>query len=203
MIRPVRSILHGLTDPSQAAEAAALGLDAAVVALAGSGEPDLELDPSAAARVAAALPPLAVRAAQLGPCAALPPGFGMAVTPAAVLRPPGAAVHLVRLGWEEFQDGPLPAADGIWIRPRRGAGATATGFDWDRVGWAAGRIRLVLELPDGAEGVETAVRLGRPYAVAFARAVWFRPGIVDLDRLEAALAAVARLNHAAFRAGFS
>ena len=203
MIRPVRSILHGLTDPSQAVEAAALGLDAAVVALAGSGEPDLELDPPAAARVAAALPPLVARAAQLGPRAALPPGFGVAVTSAAAPRPAGAAVHLVRLGWEEFRDGPLPAADGIWVRPRPGSGSTATAFDWDRVEGAAERFRVVLELPDGAEGVETAVRLGHPYAVVFARAVWFRPGIVDLDRLEAALAAVARLNHAAFRAAFS
>ncbi len=190
MIRPVRAILHGLTDPSQAVEAAALGLDAAVVSLAGAGEPELELDPGAASRVAAALPPLAARVAQLGPGAALPAAFGVAVTAAAAPRPAGALVHLARLTWEEFEAGPHPSADGLWVRPRQGAGFAATGFDWDRVA-------------DGAAGVETAVRLGRPYALAFAQAVWFRPGIVDLDRLECALAAVARLNKAAFRAALS
>jgi hypothetical protein len=198
MIRPVRSVLHGLTDPSQAVEAAALGLDAAVIALAGSGEPDLELDLAAAARVAAALPPLAARVAQLAPGAALPPPFGVALTAAGAPRPPGAAAHLVRLCWEEFEAGRIPAADGLWLRPRAGADAAATGFEWSRVAAASERFRVVLEIPDGADGVETAVRLGRPYAVAFAGAVWFRPGIVDLDRLESALAAVARLNKAAF-----
>jgi len=198
MIRPVRSLLHGLTDPSQAVEAAALGLDGAVVSLAGAGEPDLELDPAAAARVAAALPPLAARVAQLAPGIALPPPFGVALTSAGAPRPPGAAAHLVRLHWEEFEAGRVPAADGLWLRPRAGAGAAATAFDWGRVAAASERFRLVLEIPDGADGVETAVRLGRPYAVAFARAVWFRPGIIDLDRLESALAAVARLNKAAF-----
>ncbi len=198
MIRPVRSLLHGLTDPSQAVEATALGLDGAVISLAGSGEPDLELDLPAAARVAAALPPLAARIAQLGPGAALPAPFGVAVTRGGAPRPPGAAVHLVRLTWEEFAAGRRPAADGLWLRPRAGAGATATGFEWSSVSAAAARVRLVLEIPDGADGVETAVRLGHPYAVAFAEAAWFRPGIVDLDRLESALAAVARLNKAAF-----
>jgi hypothetical protein len=203
MIRPVRAILHGLTDPSQAVEAAALGLDAAVVSLAGAGEPELELDPGAASRVAAALPPLAARVAQLGPGGALPAAFGVAVTAAAAPRPAGALVHLARLTWEEFEAGPHPSADGLWVRPRQGAGFAATGFDWDRVAAVAERVPLVLELPDGAAGVETAVRLGRPYALAFAQAVWFRPGIVDLDRLECALAAVARLNKAAFRAALS
>jgi len=198
MIRPVRSLLHGLTDPSQAAEAAALGLDGAVVSLAGAGEPDLELDLAAAARVAAALPPLAARVAQLPPGAVLPSPFGVALTAAGAPRPPGAPVHLVRVRWEEFEAGRIPTAEGLWIRPRAGADATVTAFDWNRVAAAAGRFRLVLEIPDGADGVETAVRLGRPYAVAFARAVWFRPGIIDLDRLESALAAVARLNKAAF-----
>ena len=198
MIRPVRSLLHGLTDPSQAVEAAALGLDGAVVSLAGAGEPGLDLDLAAAARVAAALPPLAARVAQLAPGIALPPPFGVALTSAGAPRPPGAAAHLVRLCWEEFEAGRVPAADGLWLRPRAGADAAATAFDWGRVAAASERFRLVLEIPDGADGVETAVRLGRPYAVAFARAVWFRPGIIDLDRLESALAAVARLNKAAF-----
>ena len=198
MIRPVRSLLHGLTDPSQAVEAAALGLDAAVVALTGAGAPELELDLAAAARVAAALPPLAARVAQLAPGVALPAPFGVALTAAGAPRPPGAAVHLVRLAWEEFEAGRVPAADGLWLRPRAGAAAVATAFDWSVVAAASERFRLVLEIPDGADGVETAVRLGRPYALAFARAVWFRPGIIDLDRLESALAAVARLNKAAF-----
>lgn len=57
---------------------------------------------------------------------------------------------------------------------------------------------MMLEIPDGAAGVETVIRLGRPYAVVLAEAVWFRPGIIDLDQLERALSVVARLNKNAY-----
>lgn len=194
MIRPVKTLLHGLADPSQAVEAAALGVDGVVVALAGSSADARELDPAAASRLAAALPPLAARFAWVSETSDLPPGFHGAVTRSAVARPAGASIHLVRVASEELRGRRLPVADGLWIRPREGVRETALGFDWDGVARLALNRPVLLEVPDGAVGIETAVRLGSPYAIVLASAVWFRPGIVDLDRLEAALSAVARLN---------
>ncbi len=197
MTRPVKTLLHGLADPSQAVEAAVLGIDGVVVALEGSGSEARELDASTASRLAGALPPLAARFAWVGDKAALPAAFPGAVTDVGVSRPEGACAHIVRLGHEQLEDAGLPPADGIWIRPRDGVRETALGFHWERVARLALHHRVLLEIPDGAEGVETAIRLGSPYAVVLARAVWYRPGIIDLDRLEAALSAVARLNKSA------
>ncbi len=190
MIRPVKTVLFGLADPGQALAAGPAGSDAAVIDAAAVGV-------AAAARVAAALPPLAARLALVAPGAPLPPGFGGAVTGPADPRPPGALARVVRVAEGPVEE--LPAdAEALWVTPRPGEGSTSTAFDFTRLERLGQRRRLILELPDGAAGVETAIRLARPYAVLFGEAVWFQRGIVDLDRLERALAVVARLNKAAY-----
>ncbi|MBP7148421.1 MAG: hypothetical protein KBD01_12820 [Acidobacteria bacterium] len=196
MTGPVKVILHGLTDPAQAREAGALGIDAASVVLGDGGLP--AVPPERAVAVAAALPPLTARLALVAPGGALPAGFTGAVTGLDDERPEGAAVHIVRVPHTPVDPERIPAdIDAVWLAPRPGTGS-ATGFDFTRIGRLATWFRVVLEVPDGAAGVEAAIRLGRPYAVVLGEAVWYQPGIVDLDRLEKALAVVARLNKLAF-----
>jgi hypothetical protein len=108
-------------------------------------------------------------------------------------------VRVVRCGPDAADGDELPGdAEAVWVPPRAGADSTAAGFDFARLERLSHRRRLILEVPDGAAGVESAVRLAHPYAVLFGEAVWYRPGIIDLDRLEAALAVVARLNKGAY-----
>jgi hypothetical protein len=129
----------------------------------------------------------------------LPPGFHGAVTAPEAPIPAGAGLRIVRIdaGFSEFD--PLPDdARAAWVPPRAEGTSSATRFDFARIERLSRRVRPILEIPDGAGGVETAIRLGRPYAVLFADAVWYRPGIIDLDGLEKALGVVARLNKGAF-----
>ena len=193
---PVKTLVLGVTDARQAAEVGRLGVDGVVFAVGGAWP--FALTPAAAIDVAAALPPL-TRPLALLPSGAPPPGFWIAVTAAVHPRPKSATSWIVRTSPEGFDPGRIPpGADGVWIQPAAGGTSSATRFDFPRI-VEAGRVhRVILEIPDGAEGVETAIRLGFPYAVLFGEAVWFRPGIVDLDRLERALAVVARLNKNAF-----
>lgn len=110
-------------------------------------------------------------------------------------RPEGALVRVVRLSSGLAGQGAIPNdAEAVWV-PAPGAGASSlTRRDYPDLGDFSRRQRLILELPDPLDGLEIAVRLARPYAVLFGQGVWFRPGIVDLDRLEDALAALAALN---------
>lgn len=199
---PVRTVLWGLADPRQALEAGLMGLDAAVVLVgSGPGEDEGEdafVDAETAAQVARALPPLTTRLAWLTPGTELPPGFGGVVTRCEVPRVAGALVRIVRAEDDRIEPGRIPAdADAVWVPPGPGA-STTTRFDFDRLAWLGQHVRTVVEVPAVDDGLETVVRLGRPYAVLFGAAVRFRPGIVDLDELERALASVARLNKAAF-----
>lgn len=131
----------------------------------------------------------------------LPAGYHGAVTPAGVHCPARAGIHVVRVDPGVPLDLPFePTARALWIPPRPSGSSSATRFDFAAISRLSTKIAPILEVPDGADGVETAIRLGRPYAVVFADAVWFRPGIVDLDALERALGVVARLNKSAYDA---
>ena len=197
MIRPAKTIVLGLTDPRQALEVGLLGVDAVVVQVGGAGP--CALEPVAATAVATVLPPLAIRLAWLPAGGELPPGFHGAVTAPEAPVPVGAGLRIVRIDAEFTEFDPLPDdARAAWVPPRVAGTSSATRFDFARIERLSRRVRPILEIPDGAGGVETAIRLGRPYAVLFADAVWFRPGIIDLDRLEKALGVVARLNKGAF-----
>ncbi|RMG46295.1 MAG: hypothetical protein D6718_05835 [Acidobacteria bacterium] len=194
MRAPVRTVLYGLAEPSQAVEAAQLGIDAVVVAV-GEGPPPA-VPPAAARRIAAALPPLVGRFAWMAEKGRrLPGGFAAAVVPVGGDRPPGAAVALARVPHEAARAERIPDwADGLWIEPAPRGSATATRFDFHRIERLARLRPVMLEIPDGAAGVEVAIRLGRPHGVVFGPAVWFRPGIVDLEKLERAVEVVTRLN---------
>jgi hypothetical protein len=198
MTGPVRAVLFGVTDPGQAAEAEALGIDAVVVALGGD-EPVL-VDPERANAIAAQLGPFTARLALVdGGAGALPPGYGGVVTEAGTELPPEAGVNVLRTRQERPAVDPLTApADALWVRPAAGGSGSATRFDFRQLERWSRRHRLVVEIPDGAAGVEVVVRLARPHAVLFGSGVWFGPGLVDLDRLEQALGVLARLNKAAF-----
>ena len=192
-LAPVRALVHGLADPLQAEEAGRLGVHGVVVHV-GDGELP-RVSRGRAAEIAAALPPLVLRLALLDPGQELPPGFAGAVTNSVQARPPGAGVRIVRLAHDRADPDQVPAdAEAAWVRPRRDRTSAATAFDWERLARLSLAVPLLLEVPDGADGVEPAVRLGRPHGLVLADAVRFRPGILDLDALERALAVVARLN---------
>lgn len=189
----VRTLVFGVTDPAQALEAGHLGVDAVVVAV-GSSHP-AGVKPGRASEIARALPPLAVRLAWLEPGASLPTGFTGAVTATGRRRPRHAGVLIAVAGQPELEAAAPPSdADAVWVRPAAEGTSSATRFDYRLLENLGRRYRLILEIPDGAAGVETAIRLGRPYGVVFADSVWFRPGIIDVDELERALSVVSRLN---------
>lgn len=188
----VRALLHGATDASQVAEACQLGVDGIVTEVREvAGAEAIDVDQ--AARLAWAIPPLVARVACLQPGGALPAGWHGAVTGIDEDRPAGALWHFVRVGQEGLTFDRIPEdVDAVWIRPVRSSAGAAFNYTFvERIGR---RYPVLLEIPDGAGGVEVAMRLGRPAAVVFGEAVWLQPGIVDLDRLERALAVVARLN---------
>jgi len=192
-LAPVRSLVYGLADPQQAAEAGRLGVDGVILHV-GEGDPP-RLSPDRAAEVAAALPPLVLRLALVDPGHPLPAGFAGAVTNPVQARPAGAGVRIVRLAHGRADPDQVPDdADAAWVRPRKEGTSSATRYEWRRIERLALVLPLLLEVPDGAGGVEPVVRLGRPHGVVFADAVRFAPGIVDLDALERCLAVVARLN---------
>jgi len=192
----VKSLVFGVTDPAQATEAGHLGVDAVIVAV-GESHP-AGVPPGRATEIARALPPLALRLAYLVGRVDLPHGFSGAITDGQDERPAGAAIHVARLSQESAGGRErLPDADALWIEPRCEGTSSATRFDYALLERLSRRRPLLLEIPDGAAGVETAIRLGRPYAVVFGEAVWFRPGIIDIDGLEQALSVVTRLNKAA------
>ncbi|MDQ7005958.1 MAG: hypothetical protein Q9Q40_01875 [Acidobacteriota bacterium] len=197
MILPTRTVVDGVSDPGQAAEAAALGVDGMVLRV---GEPGpVGIDARTAQAIAAAVPPL-VDLWCLPASGVEAPGLADAVVTAARTRPPlQARRHIVRVAHDQLDATAIPeTADAVWVQPRATRSGAATAFDFRRLERASRSLRLVLEIPDGAAGVETAMRLGRPFALLFADAVWRHPGIIDLDRLEAAMAVTARLNKAAY-----
>ncbi|UCF68699.1 MAG: hypothetical protein JSV80_05270 [Acidobacteriota bacterium] len=193
MSSTVKTLLYGLTDAGQGIEAAMLPLDGFVVEV-GDGEPPCVAH-ELAERIARALPPLTARWARLARGSRLPAGYSGACTPPEADRPTGAAVHVACIDQDGLDPETIPAdVDAVWLRPRSSGSSSATRFDFALVQKLSHLHRVILEVPDGAAGVEVAIRLGRPYAVLFADAVWFRPGIVDLDLLEQSLAVVQRLN---------
>ena len=193
---PVRTVVYGLADPVQAREIGLLGVDAAIVAI--GDEHPAGVDPVRAAEVAAALPPLTVKLAFLDDDAPMPVGFNGSVAEPSRDRPPGSSTHVVRLRHAEAGSGVLGVAsvDAVWLRPTETGTSSATQFDYRMASRLSIRYPTILEIPDGAAGIETAVRLGEPYGVLLGEAVWFRPGILDLDQIESALAVTARLNKA-------
>jgi len=197
VILPARTVLDGVSDPGQAAEAAALGVDGMVLRLGEQGP--VGIDAQTARAIAAAVPPLVDLWCLPAPGSEAPALADAVVTSARTPRPPQARRHIVRVAHERLDVEAIPqAADAVWVRPRASRSGAATAFDFHLLERASRSLRLVLEIPDGAAGVETAMRLGRPFALLFAEAVWRHPGIIDLDRLEAALAVTARLNKAAY-----
>lgn len=204
MFQPVKSLVYGVTDPNQALEVGLLGIDGVVVRIGPARDLDDEapiaLEATDAARLVAQLPPLAARLALVEPASehastVLPVGFSGSVAARHCARPRGSAAHVVRLDHDELELDYLPEdADAIWIRPRLDVKSSATAFDYEEVKRWSKRTRVILEIPDGPAGVETAMRLGRPYAVLFGAGVSFKPGLIELDRLEDSMAVVARVN---------
>jgi hypothetical protein len=193
---PTRTLLFGLTDTGQAEEAAAVGVDGVVLDL----RPDAPagLDPERAVAVAAALPPLVSIWALVPAHGAVTPRHAGAVVELGNTPPAGAARVIARVPMEIGVVERLEhACDALWVRPRPAGSATASRYDFRTLERWARRHRLVLEVPEGAPGVEVAVRLARPYALVLAEGVWFRPGIVDIEEVERALGVVARLNRRA------
>ena len=191
---PVRTVVYGLADPVQAREVGLLGVDAAIIAI--GDEHPAGVDPQRAAEVAAALPPLTVKLVYLGEDTRMPRGFNGSVSEPSRDRPADSPTHLVRLRHSEAGAGFLGVAgvDAVWLRPSGDGSSSATRFDFDMISRLSIRYPTILEIPDGAAGIEPAVRLGRPYGVLLGEAAWFRPGILDLDQIESALAVTARLN---------
>jgi len=192
-MRPVRAVVYGVTDPGQALEAAMLGADGIAVAIGEAGP--LEVPAGRAQEVVRGLPPLVARLAVLHGGEAMPPGFGVAVVPRGAAVPPGAATTIVRC---DRQEGPAPTlpdgATALWVEPRERGSSTATRFDFRLLERWARRAPLMLEVPEGAPGVEIALRLARPAAVILGEGVWLGPGIIDFERLEAALEVVDRVS---------
>ncbi len=197
MMRPVKTLLHGLADRGQAEEAGALGVDGAVIEL-GDGR-GMALTSSAAVAVVSGLPPLMARLVLLRPDQELPRGVWGAVTELGQAPPEEAFLHILRVEQEHLDPERIPLeVDALWVRPAQSGTAAVTRFDFRAIERLSFRHRIILELPDGAAGVETAIRLARPYAVLFGACVWQHPGIIDFERLEAALAVVARMNKRVF-----
>lgn len=193
MSGPVKTLLFGLVDPGQAADAGRLGIDGAVLQVGGDGP--LALSPAAAAAVGEALPPLAARLALAPDPGQVPAGFqGFVCGPEETAHPPGWR-RIVRLTQEQAASAVLdPPPSALWVLPRPEGSSAVVRFDFQLLERLGCRLPLILEIPDGAAGIEAVVRITRPYAVLLGEAAWFRPGIVDLDRLEKALAVIARFN---------
>ena len=192
MTRRVRSFVYGLTDPGQLGEAAELGVDGVVIEI---GDAAHALRAERATELLRALPPGIDAMAFLAPGRRLPRGFVNAATAGGEKGVSGAFRHVLRV--DADAEPALPEAfdpDALWVRPRVTGSSSATRFDFRALERWGRRHRLILEVPDGAAGAEMLIRLGRPYALLFGDAVWYQPGIVDLVRLEEALAVVARLN---------
>lgn len=192
MSRRVRSLVFGVTDPGQLGEAAELGVDGVVVEI---GPAPHAISAERATELVRSLPPGIDAMALLAPGRRLPRGFVNAATEGGERGVSGAFRHVLRI--DADADASLPAAfdpDALWVRPRAEGSSAATRFDFRALERWGRRHRLILEVPDGAAGVEMVIRLGHPYALLFGDSVWFEPGILDLVQLEEALAVVARLN---------
>lgn len=193
MSGPVKSLLLGLTDPGQAAEAGRLGIDGAVIQIEGEGP--LALAAEDAAAVADALPPLAARLAWTPNPGSIPPGFTGIIQSRTTAAVRSTLRRVFRLEHDEADPAEVPeGVAALWVRPRPEGSSAVVRFDFQILEHLACRHPLILEIPDGASGIEAVVRIARPYAVLLGEAVWFRPGIIDLDRLEKALMVIARLN---------
>lgn len=186
----IKTLVHGLTDPRQAVEAGALGVDGVVVQVGGDGP--LAVDAERAGSIAAILPPLVARLAIVAAGVALPCGYSIAVTVFEDERPADAGGHIAIVPPEieelELVPGDL---DGLWLVSRRNHPLP---HDITRVERFARKARVLLEAPDHSTGLEATLRLTQPYAVVLGEAIWFTPGICDMDKLEEALAVVARVN---------
>lgn len=196
MIAPVRTLLYGAADRAQALEAARLGVDAIAVAVGEGGGKWLPRREATA--LLGALPPLVGRLIHTreGPVPA--------VAHAVIVddeKPPRAARVWIRRASQATiaEQGPPAGASALWVEPSAHDRAASTAYDYHAIERLSRALPLMLEATDGAAGVEALIRLGRPQAVIFGEAVWHHPGIVDLARLEDALAVVARLNKAAYR----
>lgn len=186
----IKTLVHGLTDPRQALEAGALGVDGVVVQVGGDGP--LAVDTERAGLIAAALPPLVARLAIVAAGVALPCGYSIAVTVFEDERPPGAGSHIAIVPADIEELDLVPGdLDGLWLISRRDHPMP---HDITRVERFARKARVLLEAPDHASGLEAILRLTRPYAVVLGEAIWFAPGICDMDQLEEAIAVVARVN---------
>ncbi|GAB4222301.1 MAG: hypothetical protein Kow0062_19050 [Acidobacteriota bacterium] len=191
-MHPVRAVVYGVTDPGQALEAAALGADGIAVAVGECGP--LAVGPERASEIVAGLPPLVARLAVLEAGAPLPPGFGVAVVPPDAPVPDGAAAAIVRTGQRPGPPPELPPGAGaLWVEPKPRGSSSATRFDYRLLERWGRHAPVLLEIPEGASGVEVALRLARPAGVVFGEGVWLGPGIVDLEQLERALEVVDRI----------
>jgi hypothetical protein len=192
MSRRTRLLVHGLTDPRQALEASLLDIDGIVVRL-GTGGPTcstIEL----AEQIRAAVGPLLSAWAIVGSGARWPRGFSTAVTRWHEERPTPAAAHVAFVPSEvESLDAVPVDLDALWLLPDEQG---TLPYRQDRVARFARDCRIVIQAPDHDSGLEALVRLIRPDAVILAEPIWYQPGIVDMDRLEAATRAVARANKA-------
>lgn len=195
---PVRTLLHGVADASQIEEACQLGLDGVAVEIGTGGGPGV-VQPEQAVQLARHVPPLTACLAAVDGEDALPEGWQASVGRPEQPRPEGSKLHVVRAGHYEMSPREIAEdADLLWLRPRTDRDGAGSAFDYTLVERLARRRPVLLEVPDGAAGVEVAIRLGRPFGVVLGEGVWVQPGIVDLDRVEAALGVVARMNKAAF-----
>ncbi len=191
-MRTVRAVVHGVTDPGQALEAAALGADGVAVAIGERGP--LAVPPERAREIVAGLPPLVARLAVLEEGAELPRGFSVAVVPPGAPPPEAAAATIVRADQQAARVPALPeGVSALWVRPRPRGSSSATRFDFRLLERWSRHAPLLLEIPEGAPGVEVAMRLARPSGLVFGEGVWIGPGIIDLERLEAALQVIARV----------
>lgn len=196
MPAPIHSLLYGLTDPRQAREAGELGVDGVILQL-GADLP-LAVSPQQAQAIAAALPPLTVRFAIVPVGMALPAGFGAAITSVEDEPPAGAVQQIAAVPAHGIEPEQIPCdLETVWLLPRRDHPLP---YDSARVGQFARRFRLLLEAPDTDSGLEAMLQLMPLYAVVLGSAVWFAPGICDLDALETALETIARVNRRRARA---
>jgi hypothetical protein len=191
---PIRVVLYGVTAGSQIEEACQLGVDGIAVDV-GPEARGAVVSPELAVELARHVAPLTTRLAAVPDGERLPAGWHGAITDLGGARPEGAALHVVRVDQDGLAPSRIPAgADLVWLRPRRDRTGSGSAFDFSLAERLARRYPLLLEVPDGAAGVEVAFRLGGPLGVVLGEAVWLQPGIVDLNRLEAAVGVVARLN---------